>query len=246
MATALSIDPGPHGNTVPPSAMTSDELFTALALDLLTLDRQAAARQNLRAGRGHQTARPAGRRGGPSRQKVTAGSRAQDVGGCRRRRSRTDGHRGTVAPVRRSMRGFLAVPGNGAQRPRRGERGRGSARERLLDAALEVLPARSATGATIAEIDAARGLTPGNLAAFTARFPTRPRRSRRSGTRGHPGVRRLARLSGARQGGSRPRPRDVTFVSFAIIRRSRSLFRPHDEQGRPGAEVRTAIEGGGR
>lgn len=144
------------------------------------------------------------------------------------------------------------MPGVAPSVPAVGNEGRGSTRERLLDAALEVFGEVGYTGATITEIERRVGLTPGT-GSFYRHFPdkvallhaavdrevTRVLEDLRSPD-GTPADSDEAEEAAEE---AEEEPTDVTLrKSLTIIRRLDPLFRLMMNEGDRVPEVRTAIE----
>jgi len=121
--------------------------------------------------------------------------------------------------------------------------GRGSTRERLLDAALEVFGEVGYTGATITEIERRVGLTPGT-GSFYRHFPDKAALLQAAVEREVTRV--LDDLRSPEWSPASAEQAEATDVtlrkSFAIIRRLDPLFRLMTNEGDRVPEVRTAIE----
>lgn len=127
--------------------------------------------------------------------------------------------------------------------PAVGNEGRGSTRERLLDAALEVFGEVGYTGATITEIERRVGLTPGT-GSFYRHFPDKAALLQAAVDREVTRVLDdLRSPEWTPESGDAGEPTDVTLrKSLAIIRRLDPLFRLMSNEGDRVPEVRTAIE----
>ena len=121
--------------------------------------------------------------------------------------------------------------------------GRGSTRERLLDAALEVFGEVGYTGATITEIERRVGLTPGT-GSFYRHFPDKAALLQAAVDREVTRV--LDDLRSPQWSPASPEDAEPTALtlrkSLAIIRRLDPLFRLMTNEGDRAPEVRTAIE----